>query len=120
MNLKRASVSGSLETNCSLDSYPKFIVFFSIPNEFDDYSFHQSAIESELNLNREKLIEFVPPNGKETIFNYLIDLPNVDLPFEMQTSLVSVDVSQTVFWPVLIDFVGEYHQGEYWGQSSVD
>ena len=70
MNLKRASINGEFLANCMLDSYPTFTVFFNIPNEFDDYALHRCAIDSEINLQREKILEFVPPNGKTVILSY--------------------------------------------------
>ena len=70
MNLKRSEITGEFLTNCDLEGYPTMTIFFNIPQEFEDYSLHKCALESDISLKREKLIEFVPPNGVATILGY--------------------------------------------------
>lgn len=97
MNLKRSEVYGSLVCDSHLSgSIPKLRVFFHIPKEFEDYSMHHCAIESEPSLLKEKLIEFVTPCGQESIFYYNIELDSLKLPFEIHSNLEAIDVVKSL------------------------
>lgn len=117
MNLSRAQITGEFNTNCLLSDYPKLQVFLNIPQEFEDYSFHTCALDSELSLQREKLLEFVPPNGKSTIMSYNLEVPNVQLPFEIHPTLTLPDVILTPVDIKLTSEIEKYCQNKSWNQS---
>lgn len=83
MNPIRASISGELASFCQLGDFPIVRTFLSIPQELEDYSFHTCAIDSESSLLKEKILEFVPPNGKTIVFTYAIANQQPVLPFEI-------------------------------------
>lgn len=117
MNLSRAQITGEFNTNCQLNDFPVVKVFLNIPQEFEDYSFHRCALDSELSLQREKLLEFVPPNGKATIMSYRLEVPNVNLPFEIHPSLNLPDVSFYAIEAYFDPFLEKYCQNIDWAQS---
>jgi AP-3 complex subunit mu len=77
----QSDVHGSVNVNCLLSGMPDLTLSFINPSVLDDCSFHRCVRYSRF--EREKVLSFVPPDGKFQLFSFRSASP-VDLPLYVQ------------------------------------
>jgi len=91
--LQRADVWGEAQCNCQLSGVPRLTLSFTSPHILEDVSLHPAI--SRDRWERERVMSFVPPDGKFELFSYHVTRTN-QLPIYV-TPVISFASSTPTF-----------------------